>query len=101
MDHLCYLCPVIGMLSPLFINALQSPAGKELNSCLSFVTFNCVFVTFPCSILGQVWYLIVSIPDLCHLSYFYDNVTSYENYWGFRSRLFKIFKGTGQGGVDS
>ena len=28
------------------------------------------FVTFQCGILGQVWYLIVSIPDLCHLSYF-------------------------------
>ena len=28
------------------------------------------FVTFPWDILGQVWYLIVSIPDLCHLSYF-------------------------------
>ena len=25
---------------------------------------HCVFVTFPCGILGQVWYLIVSIPDL-------------------------------------
>ena len=32
--------------------------------------FNCVFVTFPCGILGQVWYLIVSIPDLFRLSYF-------------------------------
>ena len=31
----------------------------------------CCFVTFPCGILGQVWYLIVSIPDLCYLSYFY------------------------------
>ena len=30
----------------------------------------CIFVTFPCGILGQVWYLIVSIPDLFHLSYF-------------------------------
>ena len=30
----------------------------------------CVFVIFSCGILGQVWYLIVSIPDLCHLSYF-------------------------------
>ena len=30
----------------------------------------CGFVTFPCGILGQVWYLIVSIPDLCCLSYF-------------------------------
>ena len=32
--------------------------------------FNCVFVTFPCGVLGQEWYLLVSIPDLCHLSYF-------------------------------
>ena len=32
--------------------------------------FNCVFVTFPCGILGQAWYLIVLIPDICHLSYF-------------------------------
>ena len=31
---------------------------------------NCIFVTFPSGILGQVWYLIVSFPDLCHLSYF-------------------------------
>ena len=28
-----------------------------------------VFVTSPCDILGQVWYLIVSFPDLCHQSY--------------------------------
>ena len=32
--------------------------------------FNCVFVTFPYSILGQVWYLIALIPDICRLSYF-------------------------------
>ena len=24
----------------------------------------------PCGILGHVWYLIVSFPDLCHISYF-------------------------------
>ena len=30
----------------------------------------CIFVTFPCGILGQVWYLVVSFPDLCRLSYF-------------------------------
>ena len=29
----------------------------------------CIFVTFPCGILGQVWYLIVSFSDLCRLSY--------------------------------
>ena len=54
MDHLCYLCPVFVMLSRLFIAALWSPAGKGLTSWLLFVTFNCVFVTFPCGILGQV-----------------------------------------------
>ena len=31
---------------------------------------NCIFVTFPCGILGQMWYLIVSFPDLCRLYYF-------------------------------
>ena len=29
----------------------------------------CIFVTLPCGILCQVRYLIVSIPDLCCLSY--------------------------------
>ena len=32
--------------------------------------FSCVFVTFPYGVLGQVWYLIVSIPDRCILPYF-------------------------------
>ena len=35
----------------------------------------CIFVTFPCGILGQVWYLIVSFPDLCLLSYFSKQIT--------------------------
>ena len=47
VDHLCSLCLVFVMLSCLFIAALWSPAGKELTSWLSFVMFNCVFVTFP------------------------------------------------------
>ena len=66
MDHLYYLCLVFIMLSRLFIAALWSPAGKELTSLLLFVKSNCDFVTFPCGILGQVWCLIVLIPDLCH-----------------------------------
>ena len=36
------------------------------------------FVTFPCGILGQVWYLVVSFPDCCRLSYF-DRGISYVN----------------------
>ena len=77
MDHLCYLCLVFVMLSHLFIAALWSPAGKGLTYWLWLVMFNCVFVTFPCGILGQVWYLIVLIPDLCCLSYFYIGCNSY------------------------
>ena len=49
------------MLSRLFIAALCSPAGKVLD---------CDFVTFPRGILGQAWYLVVLIPDLCRLSDF-------------------------------
>ena len=69
MDHLCYLCLVFVMLLRLFISAVWSPARKGLNSWLLCVMFNCVFVTFPCGILGQVWHLIVSFPDLCRHSY--------------------------------
>ena len=71
MDHLCYFCIVFVMLSRLLIAALWSPAGKGVTSRLSFVVLNCVVVTFPFGILGQVWYLIVSIPDLCPLSNFH------------------------------
>ena len=69
MDHLCFLCLLFLMLSHLFIVTLWSPAGKELTFWLLLMLF-IVFVTFPCGILGQAWYFIVSFPDLCHLSYF-------------------------------
>ena len=36
------------------------------------------FVTFPSNILGQVWYLIVSILDICLLKYFYK-MSLFEN----------------------
>ena len=29
------------------------------------------FVTFPCGVIGQAWFLIVSVLDLCLLTYFY------------------------------
>ena len=58
----CYSCFVFFMLPCLFIAALWSHAGKELTSSLC-VIFSCDFVTFTCCVLGQVWYLIESIPD--------------------------------------
>ena len=81
MDPLCYFCFVFGILSCLFLTALWSPAGKALTSWLSFVTtvmLSCLNVTFPYGVLRQVWYLIVSIPDLCLLPYFV-NIREYTS----------------------
>ena len=39
MDHLCLLCLVLLMLSPLFVAALWSPAWKGLTSWLLLVMF--------------------------------------------------------------
>ena len=73
VDPLCYLCFtfVFIILSCRFLTALWQPSGKGLTSWLSCVwCFSCVFVNFPYGVSGQVWHLIVSIPDLCHLLYF-------------------------------
>ena len=69
-------CLVFAMFcARLFICALWSPAGKGLTSWLSFVVSSCV-CHFPIGILGQVWYLIVSIPDLYTITYFCHEKTS-------------------------
>ena len=47
------------MLSCLFIAALLSPAGKRDDLLALVGDVYCIFVTFPCGILRQVWYLIV------------------------------------------
>ena len=61
-----FFCLVFAMaLCDSVYCALWSPAGKGLTSWLSFVLCH-----FPIGILGQVWYLIVSISDLCTLTYF-------------------------------
>ena len=59
VDHLCHLCLVFVMLSRLFSSALWSPVGKGLTYWFLFVMSNCDFVTFPCGIQGQVWYLVL------------------------------------------
>ena len=66
MDPFCYLCFefVFLILSWLFLTAWCSPAGKGLTSCLLCV------VIFPYCVPGQVWYSIVSIPDICHVPSF-------------------------------
>ena len=54
-----------------FSNDHSVLAASFADAITHFVVFNCEFVTFPNP--GQVWYLIVSIPDLYTLTYFsYD-----------------------------
>ena len=57
------------MLSLLFIAAFWSPAGEGLTSWHLFVML-IVFVSLSHVVSWARWYLIVSIPDLCCLSYF-------------------------------
>ena len=64
---LCVLC--FRMLSVYW--CLVVTCWEGLTSLLSFVMSYWVFATFPCGNLGKVWHLIVSIPYLCHLSYFF------------------------------
>ena len=45
---LCYLVLfLLCLCARLFICALWSPAGKGLTTGLSYVVYNCEFVTFP------------------------------------------------------
>ena len=82
-----YICKPLSLFSPVaslwiifviyvpclscFIVCSLQPCGHLL--ALLPVMFYFVFVTFPCGVLGQVLYLIVSVPDLCLLTYFYLN----------------------------
>ena len=54
----CLVCPL-------------QPCGHLLGKGWSFgsldVLFSGVIVTFPCVVLGQVWYAIISIPAFCIL----------------------------------
>ena len=66
VDHSCYFCPVLcASVYWCLVVTCWDRAGL-----LVFVFDVFLWVCyFPISILGQVWYFIVSIPDLCLLSY--------------------------------
>ena len=72
---LCLMC----ICERLFVCALWSPAGKGL--LLALVCGVQLWVCpFPIGILGQVWYLIVLIPDLCTLTYFVCSLPKQQAY---------------------
>ena len=64
----------------LFIAAMWSREGADFVALVGDIY--CIFVTFPCGILGQVWYLIVSFPDRCLLSYFVYHPSVSHWAWG-------------------
>ena len=65
VDLFCYFCVCL-------CHTVLSVSCSHVVTCweradllvLFYVMFSCVFVTFPYGVLGQVLYLIVSIPDL-------------------------------------
>ena len=59
-----YMCLVVTCWERADLLALV--CGVQLSVCY-----------FPNGILGRVWYLIVSIPDLCHLSYFENQFSDF------------------------
>ena len=61
--------------------------GKAYLLALLCVMFSCVVVTLPCGVLGQVWYLIVSIPDPCLLPFFKERLKSLNISYKLNYRL--------------
>ena len=55
------------LLGDIFNSKKSTPKVILTVLPVSIVIFTC---GFPMGILGQVWYLIGSIPDLCNLTYF-------------------------------
>ena len=66
-----------------FLDCSLQPCGHLLGTLVCDVSY--VFVTFSCGVLGQVWYLNVSIPDICLLTYFETSIA-------FISFLYNRFK---------
>ena len=74
----------------MFFMSCASQAFGSVHCCLVVICWErdvllafvgdvyCIFVTFPCGILGQLWYLIVSFPDICCLSNFDEGNLSFE-----------------------
>ena len=72
MDHFCNVCVVFVCHTVLSVPCslvVTWPLGSLV--CDVFMCFRVHLPFFPYGVLGQVWYSIVSIPDLCLLAYFY------------------------------
>ena len=69
MDHLCYFLNCVCHVFASVRCCLVVTCWKRADLLAPVCDVYCDCVTFPSGILGQVCYLIVSIPDHCCLSY--------------------------------
>ena len=76
VDPFCFLRCVFFRHTILYVPCNLVVACREKADLLApvHVVFSCGFVIFPYGVLGQVWYLIVMIPDLFRLHYFVFNL---------------------------
>ena len=65
MLYLSCVCHALGSVHCCLVVTCWEKADLLVLVC----DVNCVIVTFPCGNLGQVWHLIVSLPDLCRFSF--------------------------------
>ena len=71
MDHSCYFWCMFVMLSRASVYTCLVVTCWERTDLLALVCDVLLrFFYFPIGLLSQVWFLIVSISDLCPLSYF-------------------------------
>ena len=71
MDLLCFFCLMFAM--PLCASVYMCflvTCWERADLLALLCGVQLLVCHFPIGILGQVWYLIVSIPDLCTLTYF-------------------------------
>ena len=64
---ICVLCLSLPYCIICFWSVLVTCLERADLLALLYVMYSCVFVHYPYGVLGQVWYLIVSISDLCLL----------------------------------
>ena len=71
MDLSCFFCLLFAMslYASVYMCFVVTCWERADHLALVCVVELCVW-HFPIGILGEVWYLIVSIPDLCTLTYF-------------------------------
>ena len=67
----CFFCGSFLLLMCSYFTVVSVPYSLAITCWEKAVcdVFLC-FVTFPYGVSGQVWYLLVSMSDLCHVRYF-------------------------------